>query len=331
MLGNIEHTDELIGKYLAGEASPEEALWLEEWKEQSPENLKHFETCVKIFEISSGNKFPAVDVTGAWDKINPGKKQSESKKADTTVVKMQRKVYWRVAASLAILLGLTAVYFYISGNAAPENIRYEAMAESKTVELKDQSGIVIAPHSQLELDNDFGKKHRTVKLKGSAYFNVKHQDDLPFIVDAGKVYIKDIGTKFDIRTSSDTDTVYVKVDEGIVLLFDSLGTEITLTAMQRAIYVKSTKKIIRAGDGKTPAALRFDFENEKLGDVITRLNQGYHIQISLENTKLASCTITTSFNGQDIETVMTIVTETLGLTYEKNTEGYLIKGQQCNH
>ena len=34
----IHDIDALIGKYILGEASPEEAMLLEDWKAESPEN-----------------------------------------------------------------------------------------------------------------------------------------------------------------------------------------------------------------------------------------------------------------------------------------------------
>lgn len=323
---DTEYIDELIGKYLAGEASPDEAIALDDWKNQSKGNLEYFEQCLRIFEISSGQKFPRSNVNQAWKKLNLENKQQETK----VVSFNNNRWYWRIAASLVLLVGLTAALVYLLRSPGTENLAYEADNTTKQVALTDQSNINIAPHSRLEVDQNFGHTHRTVKLKGSAYFDVTHDDKLPFTVDAGKVYVKDIGTKFNISSSANNDTLVITVDEGTVLLFDSLGTSLTLNAPQEAIYVKSLAQVITPTKETSPVPLHFDFESTSLNDVINQVETGYKVNIGLENPALGRCLITTSFTGQDIETVMTVITETLGLTYVRTPEGYLIKGQQCN-
>ena len=67
--------DELIGKYFSGEALPEEAMHLEDWKNLNEENHLYFLQSEKIFS-SSTHKADSVD---AWNKvsskINPSAKR----------------------------------------------------------------------------------------------------------------------------------------------------------------------------------------------------------------------------------------------------------------
>mgnify|MGYP001351540839 CR=1 FL=1 len=101
-----------------------------------------------------------------------------------------------------------------------------------------------------------------------------HKDELPLIVDAGKVFIKDIGTQYNVVAQPDSDSLYVHVDEGEVSLYDESGFETRIKRAESAFYIKSQEKI---------------------------------------------------------ETVLSIIVETLGVTYEKNKEGFIIKGEKCNH
>jgi ferric-dicitrate binding protein FerR (iron transport regulator) len=196
------------------------------------------------------------------------------------------------------------------------------------VQLTDGTVISISPNSNLVVDKGFGKKNRTLHLKGAADFSVVHQEKLPFIVDAGDVFIKDIGTKFSIKSSADTDTVYVRVDEGVVLLFDSLGSSLEIKATGKALYIRSIKKIVsEVTEKKISAAVQFS--NSSLEEVILKLNSIYDTEITVENVQLNKCTITTQFDKENLETVLGIITETLGLSYEKTSSGYLIKGQSC--
>jgi ferric-dicitrate binding protein FerR (iron transport regulator) len=319
------YINNLIGKYLAGEAGPEEAMELEEWKSLSPANLEHYDQCLRIFEISSGKPFPKTDEQNAWKKV-----KAEIGETGKVIPLAQNRWYWRAAAAVAAILVVSVALFYLLQPTGEKNIIYSADTKTEKVRLDDHSQVAIAPHSHIELDKNYGKTNRTVKLTGSAYFEVRHDDKIPFLVDAGKVYIKDIGTKFSIRRSQNNDTLTVQVDEGTVLLYDSSGTQLTLHASQQAQYICSAGKVVERSKAEVHALLHFDFEGTTLGEAIYQLNQGYHTRIQLENPALADCSITTSFTGQDIETVMTVMTETLGLRYEKTADGYLVKGEACN-
>ncbi len=157
-----------------------------------------------------------------------------------------------------------------------------------------------------------------------------HEETLPFIVDAGDVFIRDIGTKFSIRSSVDTDSVFVRVDEGVVLLFDSLGSTLEIKATEKAVYIRSIKKIIAEQTiTNSSVSSSLHFMNASLTDVILKLTGLYHTDILLENEQLGNCKITTQFNKENLEIVLGVITETLGLSYEKTSSGYLIKGQSC--
>jgi ferric-dicitrate binding protein FerR (iron transport regulator) len=321
-----ENIDELIGKYLAGEASPVEAMLLEDWKEESVANLHYFEDCRKIFE-GQETRQGVVNVEAAWAKV------AEASGIEGKVVPLQHKRrYWTIAAAILVLLGVgTAIRFYFFTEALPEILRVETGNQISTLTMKDESVIRLAAHSNISYSKDFGKTNRKIRLKGEAYFEVKHSEELPFIVDAGNVYIKDIGTKFDIRMSKDTDTVYVKVDEGVVLLFDSTGSELLIKATEKAVYVKSTKKITKITEPQEVKLPVLHFTNARLADIALELEKKYELTVEIDNKVLYDCRITTQFNGEPIETVLDIITGTLGLSYEKTPSGYLIKGTQCNN
>lgn len=237
-------------------------------------------------------------------------------------------VTWLAAAGIALLIGLGIVWMFISQPARQQEIVYTTGKNSQEVKLADGTDITISPNSNLVVDKDFGKKNRILHLKGNASFSVTHKEELPFVVDAGNVFIKDIGTRFTIKSSADTDTVYVAVDEGVVLLFDSLGSSLEIKASGKALYIRSIKKIV-ADVAAKKISTSIQFIHSRLNDVVLKLNTLYNTTISLQNENLKDCIITTQFNQEDLETVLGIITETLGLSYEKTPTGYLIKGQSC--
>ena len=68
---NITIDESLVGRYLAGEASPEEAIAVDEWRERSADNRARFEELVTLWEqASAGNSWKPPDDTSAWRQLS---------------------------------------------------------------------------------------------------------------------------------------------------------------------------------------------------------------------------------------------------------------------
>ncbi|WP_300666591.1 FecR domain-containing protein [Fluviicola sp.] len=311
----IQDMDALIGKFLHGEASSEEAMFLEDWIAESHENKMHFEQSALAFGLVD----KAVSTDRAWNSIQPQLKQAPVRKLSVAWIAS-------LAAMLVISLG-AAFYFFHSKE---ESTVFTAGKEEKKIELNDGTDIQLAAHSSVELSAAYGKKNRLVTLKGSGYFSVKHSKKRPFIIDAGPIHIKDLGTKFNVKTTE--DTIYVRVDEGMVVIYDNKGMKLTLQANESAHYV------IASGDLKLDVLaenLKKQYktillDNQRLEDVVDLLNKTYKVSIRIDNPALKDCRITTEFLNEDLDTVLMVISQTLEVTIlkEKNNN-YLIKGMAC--
>jgi ferric-dicitrate binding protein FerR (iron transport regulator) len=152
---------------------------------------------------------------------------------------------------------------------------------------------------------------------------------MPFIVDLGNVFVKDLGTKFYIKLSADSDSIHLKVDEGIVLLFDSASNAIEIKASERALYIKSTKQLLN-NDALLKKELYLNFDKTPLSIVAVQLEEKFGVKIIYTNPKLNNCVISAKFKEEDLDTIIAIITETLGLSYKKENVGYIINGESCN-
>lgn len=186
----------LIAKFLAGEASSEEAVQLEDWKAETVANKEYFDSVVKIFTLPKTDEMKAK--TQAWAnilaKINEPKSQG----------KIRKLKWWKlaVAASVVLVISLAVVYKYsmynLPGTKVPEDsesIVFSTELSAQKLKLIDSSEIVLEAKSSIVLDKDFGKNNRNISLTGSAFFSVKHNSSLPFVVNMNHLHIKDIGTK----------------------------------------------------------------------------------------------------------------------------------------
>jgi transmembrane sensor len=325
-----EHIDELIAKYLSGEALPDEAMMLDDWKDMSDENLRYFNECEQVF---TGTVYREPDISMMFKRVMDDL-QEEPQRAK--VIPLHKRYFspLGIAASLLIvsLIGVLAVYFAGNGRSAPEMMIASADSTSAQ-QLADGSQVFLNKHTTLTVAKGFNGRQRKLKLEGEAYFEVVHDDDKPFVIEAGGLEITDIGTAFNVKAHPQSDSVTVYVTEGIVDISTGNKT-MRLLANQSAVYVRSsgaleqTKAIERnAAAYKTKV---FRFNASTLGEVVAALNTVYGTFIIVQDHELLKCRITVDFNNESPETILAIITETLGLRYEEKGPGiFEIKGAAC--
>jgi transmembrane sensor len=312
-MNNIFINDDIITKYLCGEASPEEAISLEDWLKESPENREYFGKMEQTFLLVSKGEKALPNRKDAWNKFQ---------KNEIPKVKSYRWLY-NVAAVL--LVGMISFLFYLNSN---KNQVSEIYASNNPVnkKLKDNSFLHLGKFSKVVLENGFGVTNRKLLLEGKADFKVVHDEKMPFIIESNGVFIEDLGTVFSVETEPKSDTVYVVVNEGIVRLYDEHGSEIIIKAGEKAWYIRSKKQIISSLDTKV---VKFDFKDTNLKEVVKLLSETYDVNIKLQPEGIGNCRLTTQFFDEEIATIVTIISETLGFKYEYKGQQYIIQGTPC--
>lgn len=136
-----------------------------------------------------------------------------------------RRSWLQMAASL-ILISAVSLFFYLSRK---EQVASEALAglqqdqvystkpkEIKRIYLKDNTSILLNANSSLRLVKGFGKHDRRVRLRGEAHFEVSRDTLRPFIIDAGDLHVKVLGTVFNVRAYTGLNDMSVNVNSGKV-------------------------------------------------------------------------------------------------------------------
>jgi transmembrane sensor len=330
---NVDHIDDLIGKYLAGEAEHNEISFLESWMKEDPSNQKHFEQCKAIFDkASSINSLQEFDTDAAWIKM----KSTLTKKTDAKTVqfpdqKPYRNLTWRVAASIILVVG---VGYFAYRMIMPERLdSLEVISQKETISdtLPDGSDVFLNKKTELTYAFDTKKKNHVVKLKGEAYFNIQHDDDKTFIIDAAGVFIQDIGTSFNVKAYPEANTVEVVVEEGKVMFYTDGDSGVLLSANGKGVYNKLTKTFTVEQPEENALAYKtkfFIFSNTDLQTAVHELNNVYDKKIVL-GKNLSKCHLTVSFNNEDIDEIASVMAETLGLTVKKSGNEIRLEGSGC--
>jgi transmembrane sensor len=308
---NIHNIDDLITKFLSGEANPDEAIQLEVWIKSSKENADYFSNMEQAHHLIYNTERSTPNKELAWQKLNHKK---EKKSINL------RWIYGIVAASFVLISGV----IFLMNQSDNNQIIASDVAIHKV--LNDKSEIDLQPNSQITFNKAFGITHRKMQFTGKANFKVKHNDTMPFVIESQGVFIEDLGTEFSVVSEPTKDTIYVVVNEGIVRLYDEDGHEIIIKAGEKAWYIKSKKQIISDKDTKV---VKFDFKDTKLSEAIQLIGKTYDVAIELSPSSIGDCTITTQFFDEELATIITIITETLGFRYEYNDNTYKIIGKPC--
>lgn len=322
-----EHIDELIGKYLAGEATPEEAIWLDEWRSQSPENEKHFEEQEKLYGLTCGQNLPnQFNSDQAWKKVES---QIDERKNGGRVISIKSPV-WRVAASVAILVTFGAALFFLL-QPSPVSVHL-ASADQVLIDTLPQGDIVhLNRNSAIDLVYHEGKKTAHIDLQGEAFFDLRNADQKT-IVKTGELLIRDIGTQFNVRAFRDHDTILVTVTEGEVELYTNKDEGIRVSAGEVGRYVVSSgefeKDTAPSSNNLSWKTRNFHFSNATLREVAQTLNAVFDTKIIVEQS-IENCRITVQFYNEQPEQMAEIIAETLGLELVKEENKITLKGQGC--
>jgi transmembrane sensor len=324
--------EDLIGKYFANEASPEERAWVDGWRSKSESNQKYFDQYKIIFSkagsTTSGQRF---DTDAAWNKVRGKLKE----RGPAKVVAMRgdsriSKAFLRLAASIVFLI---TAGFFTYRLLFPERDKVEVATVNTIVNdtLPDGTSITINKKSRLTYAFNPNKKAHVVKLRGEAYFTISQKKNKTFIVDAGGVLIRDIGTAFNVKAYPGRDTVEVYVESGEVILYSEENEGIHLKAGMKGLYRKSTKSYWIDQPEANIAVYKtriFVFGDESLENVVKSINDVYEKRIVLAEN-LNACRLTVTFNDEDIDEIANVIAETLGLKIRESGNEIILEGKGC--
>lgn len=335
MLNTKEEIDALIVSYLNGEAHPEEAIQLEDWKHETPENASYYLELEKIHASTYRTKpYTSNSHANAWKIIEHELTRS------ARVVPLWRRPFIISSVAAAIVAVFLVTYFFTNDLSTPISEREKdpqkgelqqgnTLYASNSVSfftLNDNSKVTLQPGSKLTIPKGFNSKNRQLRLYGSGSFEVVHDAKNPFILSVGDLQIHDLGTVFHVKQSG--DTVKVSVDEGIVELKIS-GQQLVLEKGDSAFYLVSRKVIHEYGTPRARKDVVFEFDGTNLQEVTEILGGFFKRKIEIKNPSLASCTLSVTFKNEELATILDIIAELLDLRIVQNQNTIEIYGESC--
>jgi transmembrane sensor len=327
--------DILSEKYLAGNCSAEEIAMLQKWSDL------HFEQSDANRPFSAEPEAMETEQR-LWDSIE----------SDALVPKnrlwLPNKWLWTaVAASFTLLLS----FLYMNRDVTLKPVAGVSIhgVETKNighsqhkVMLPDGSLVTLAENASIVTEENYGNGTRTVYLTGEAFFDIKRNTKMPFLVHSGDLVTEVLGTSFRIKPQSGSTTIEVSVKSGKVSVYAPNGdggrkkNGVIVTPNQKALY-DTESKTIRQDIVDLPevilphqAVSDFQFEEATISRVLKMMQQAYGVDILVGNSVLNDCAFTGDLNGLNMYQQLEMVCGVVNAEYEIRGTTIFVTGSGCD-
>jgi transmembrane sensor len=205
--------------------------------------------------------------------------------------------------------------------------------EQTNVILPDGSYAWLNVDTRISYGTSYGKKERELTVSGEAYFKVKKNTAIPFIVHIRNMDVRAIGTAFNVRGYDDDAIVQTSLVEGKVgvkINTVKIGSEQrVLSPGQTLVYDKTTDfSQMRMSDNETVKAWtdkQLIFENTPFDEVIKNTERWFNVKIIYEPARFKNDYLTLRLKkGESVERLFEIIDETIGIQYKKDADKFIL-------
>jgi transmembrane sensor len=259
------------------------------------------------------------DPEDAWKKLQPSLR-------DKKPIIPIWQTWLRVAASIALLIGIGSVIYLTIFRAPETHFVVNNTFASKSVVLPDSSVVYLHPHAEISYGQSYDD-NRNVTVKGQAFFEVQRDPTHPFKVTIGQSVVQVLGTSFNIE--DDTRYLDVTVATGKVSVETPTHDVVILEKGEKSSYDKSTHMITKLVNNN----LNYDswrtkvlrFENTPLTEVFETLAKYFGVKIAFDQKKASTITYTSDFDNPTLQDVLLEMKDVLGITYEQSRTNVIVK------
>lgn len=321
--------DLLTAKYLAGECSPEEIALLEKWASLH-------------FDDQTGEKL-----------FDSDKAENEARERIRRSLKIGRRagrrrylVQWAAGIAAALVLSVAGFQYLAdkerrTGTPVAEAIADSASNSRTKVTLPDGSQVILEEGSDIVADREFGHANRKVWLKGEAFFEVRSNPQLPFIVQTEDLVTEVLGTSFRIKPQQSQKKIEVSVVSGKVSVYTAEPTgknrkDGVIAMPNQKVSYDLVLKTLRQDLVDAPKPVQkiepsasFLFDEAPVGTVLSRIGEIYGVQLIPGNPNLKDCIFTGDLSGLDMYRQLDFLCEVIGATYEVRGTAVFISGAGC--
>lgn len=269
-------------------------------------------------------------------------------------IRPRKNLSWILKLSAAAVL-FSAVFFtirYFTNNRKADKIFLASFGERKNIQLPDGTDVTLNAGSKIEIKGNFGSATRDVYLQGEAFFDVKHNDKLPFIVHTPAMDVKALGTAFNVKAYQEETITETSLIRGLIeitlkennnrtmLLYPNqklqwdhtLSKTMTDNPYSKEKAVDTTanlvKKLSITDDGNIREVAwkenKLMFEDELFADIAILLERWYGVHIQFKDNTIRNYRFTGIFEKEGIMTILDLMKESKPFTYKIESDEPMI-------
>lgn len=268
--------------------------------------------------------------------------KSEEKKSKNSFYLM------KITAAVAVVLAIVLFGIYYPDNNKKENVKLflAACGERKFFQLPDGSVVTLNGGSKLEIGEGFGVSNRNMSLKGEAFFDVKHNKKLPFIVHTPAMDVKALGTAFNVKAYPGDKITETSLLRGLieVTLNEGDHRKMLLQPNQKVLWDLRTPKLNKISSSKISKGTvpteseilmkklittdagnirevawkenKLIFDDDSLEEIAVLLERWYGVRILIQDEEIRGYRFTGLFEKEELNTVLNLLKESRSFNYE---------------
>jgi ferric-dicitrate binding protein FerR (iron transport regulator) len=232
-----------------------------------------------------------------------------------------------------------------------EMILENRSSEPRMFELPDGSSVRLEASSEIHFAKGFHSGKREVYLTGKAFFDIVKEPTRPFYVYSGSIVTWVLGTTFYVDAPANARKVEVEVVTGRVSVFQrtarpssksenqSSTNGVILSPNQRVEYfIEGEGGHWVTGLVEEPVPVKsldverlsLVFSNTSMKEVLYEIQERYGIEVVTENDKIEACAFTGDVSRMSLYDMLSVISNSIGSTYEVKGTRILIGGPGCN-
>jgi ferric-dicitrate binding protein FerR (iron transport regulator) len=239
----------------------------------------------------------------------------------------------RYAATALILIASTffATQYFLTdtGNNREINTLVVPAGQRAHLTLQDGTSVWLNAQSTLTYPARFSSKTRRVTVSGEAYFDVAANPKKPFIVSTQNIEMKVLGTQFNVYSYPGTGCIKTDLVGGSLMVYSKQSPQVSVTLKpNEQIVVKDGNMLVREIQNSDYFLWKdgiYSFENERLLDIIEKLQLYYDVKIIVKDPEIFNVRYTGKFRQRDgIDEILRIIQKIQKFNVQKDTENNVI-------
>ena len=336
--------------------NPERNKTWKQYLSNNPTAVKDVEVARELILELFSNQYPLQDkeYKEIWEKIEAKTTREDQQNQFAKVVPIRQGIgkekptspkdsfqlgyFWRITSILLVSLGLGYFANLLTPHAPsaeiPQPVKNVVFNNppgvKSSISLADGTRVMLNAGSSLSYEENRFKEVRDVFLEGEAFFEVAHDPDRPFTVNAGGIKTTALGTSFNIMAYRDEKQMVSLVTGKVSVALPNSKNEKIMLSPREAISISPDKMLVTTAKFDEEVILAWTrktivFDDTNVTEAIRALENWYGVKFHFLNSPKPGMHLSGKFYDETLENVLEGLSYTAGLDFKIEKEQVSIK------